>query len=395
MQVTTGNNTAKRHLLFRISCVVGGIIALATFLLIWAYRGMELRDMRDHDKEIHQRLGFALAGPQGSLGALDSASEGNELSYVISRNLFGAAESSARFFCPLSSQLPLAFGGAPYANEKPFSTRLHPGSKADDIFEDRPSGLIHVSTWPTTHKKLGSCRVEIMTNLDAESAQIFSRSYQIAISSAVLEGLLMLSLLWIARRGDERLIESEKEQNAMESELFFLAHYDTLTHLPNRSLFWERLDAAIGRAERLGKAVCLVLVDLRGFSKLNDEEGRTVGDKALVEAARRIQSSARSSDLVCRIGSDEFAVLLEDLDPERAMDAATRLSVALDRHFLESWNGICTTPVRSNSGCSLYPHDGTKSEELLSCAMQASKQAKELNAHLLFFSKEEATPSRV
>lgn len=388
MQVTTGHNAAKQHLLFRISCVLGGLIALATFLLIWTYRAMELRDLREHDKELHQHLGFALTGPQGLGGPLDAVDQEKDMAYVISRGLFGSPESSARIFCPQLSSTPIAAGGALLAAGQPFSAALLPSATVAEVFDDASPGLRHVSSWPLTHKTLGSCRLELLTNLDSEATRIFSRSYLIAISSAILEGLLMLSLIWIARRGDERLVESEREQNAMESELFFLAHYDSLTHLPNRSLFWERLDAAISRAERLGKAVSLVLVDLRGFSRLNEDEGRTVGDKTLVEAARRVQASARSSDLVCRIGSDEFAILLEDLEPESASEAAIRLCASLARHFNEPWTSVCQVPVRCNCGGSTYPQDGSKSEELLSCALQAAKQAKETDSHIRFYEKE-------
>lgn len=381
MQVTTGQNTVKRHLLFRVACLLGAVIALATCLLILSYRSMELRDLREHDKDLHQLLAAALAGP------LSAATQPSELSYVISRALFGSADSSARIFCPHLSASPLAAGGAPLADGQLFSPNLSPGPLASEVFDTTPSGLSHASSWPFTHKRLGPCRLEILTLLDSESRRIFSRSYQIAMASAILEGLLMLSLIWIARRGDERLVESEKEQSSMESELFFLAHYDTLTHLPNRSFFWERLDAAIGRAGRLGKAVSLVLVDLRGFGKLNEDEGRAVGDLALVEAARRVQASARSSDLVCRTGSDEFAILLEDLDPELVSETTSLLCASLARQFSEPWSSVGLAPVRCNCGGSVYPQDGSQSEDLLSCALQAAKHAKEADSHILFYER--------
>lgn len=356
---------------------------VATFLLIWSYRWMELRDLREHDKEIHSRLGRLLAGEPGTPGAIFSASSESDMSYVLSRSLFGSTESSARLFCPVLGSSPIATGGVPVGADRSYSKLMTPSAKFHEIFDDTGPSLLHVSSWPAMHSEHGSCRIEIMTNLDDERSRISERSIQIALSSAVLEGFLLLFLLWIARRGDARLVESEKEQQAMESELFFLAHYDTLTHLPNRSLFWERLDAALGRAGRLGKTVCLVLVDLRSFTQLNEEEGRAVGDRALVEAARRIQASTHSSDLVCRLGSDKFAVLLEDLEPESSVDAANRLSVALSRQFAESWADVCSRKVRVNCGGSVFPHDGANSEDLLACAQQAAKRAKDLDEHLV------------
>lgn len=383
MQVTTGQSSSRTHLLFKISCLVGGVIALATFLLIWTYRGMEMDDLRDNDREIHARLATAILGSANKPGEIAPNSNPSEIAFILSRSLYGTRNSSAQLFCDDMPAEPIATGGAPFEHATHFE---HPRRYLNQqhIYSEKGETTHHLSVWSANNLRAAPCHLSLVTDLTDEAQRIKSRSYQIAGSSALLEGLLLLSLLWIARRGDERLIESEKEQSAMESELFFLANYDTLTHLPNRSLFWERLDAAISRADRLGKSVCLVLVDLRGFSKINEESGRTVGDKILVEAARRIQAAARSSDLVCRLGSDEYAVLLEDLDPERAIDAANRLSIAMTRQFSESWQPISDVPIICNCGSSLYPHHGNKSEDILACAQGAVKLAKEQNLDLVF-----------
>lgn len=387
MQVTTGHSSSRSHLLFKISCLVGAVIALATFLLIWSYRGMEMNDLRDNDREIHARLAKAILGSSDQPGEISHNSKPSEIAFILSRSLYGTQNSSAQLFCDDALSVPIATGGAPFEYAKHFE---HPKRYLNQqhIYSEKGETTHHLSIWSASNIDNASCQLALLTDLTDEAQRIKSRSYQIAGSSALLEGLLLLSLLWIARRGDERLIESEKEQSAMESELFFLANYDTLTHLPNRSLFWERLDAAISRADRLGKAVCLVLVDLRGFSKINEESGRTVGDKILVEAARRIQAAARSSDLVCRLGSDEYAVLLEDLDPERAIDAANRLSIAMNRQFSESWDPLSSAPIQYNCGSSLYPHHGNKSEDILACAQSAVKLAKEQNLDLVFHDRQ-------
>lgn len=374
MQVTTGQRSSREHLLFRISCGVGAAMILATFALIWVYRGMELRDLHVNHAELHQRVALLLVGAPGSPGPLAKAATEADASYEMSRALFGLSEGSALLFCPEGLATPFAWGGSPVPGAQP--------SPQDALAARLSQGQL--SSWPMESTTHGTCRLDLRTGMDEEIEKISTRSHQIALSSAVLEGTLLLFLFWMARRGDAGLVQSEKEQQAMESELFFLAHYDTLTHLPNRSLFWERLDAALVRAARLGKAVCLVLVDLRDFTSLNEEQGRAVGDRVLVEAARRIQAAARSSDLVCRLGSDEFAILLEDLDPERSVDAATRLSNALSRQFAESWSETSTSKIRSNCGGALFPHDGASSEELLASAQQAAQIAKNNDTHLVF-----------
>ena len=373
MQVTTGHRAGRAHLLFRVACAVGVAMVLATFVLIWAYRNMEERDLRERQSEIHQALATLLAGAPGRLGALASTASSADASYEISRALAGRPESSASLVCPPASANERGAGGRAAALD----------ARADSA-----------SSWPIEHGVWGSCALILRSHLADDLRRIDERSWRVALSSAALEGALLLFMFWLARRGDASLVQSEKEQQAMESELFFLANYDTLTHLPNRSLFWERLDAALVRGARLGKAVCLVLVDLRDFTALNEDEGRAVGDRALVEAARRIQASARSSDLVCRLGSDEFAILLEDLDPEKAIDAASRLSAALDRNFSEPWAPVCSRKLRCNCGGSLYPHDGASSEDLLASAQQAAKLAKERDVHLVFRGREVAHSSR-
>ena len=390
MQVTTGQSAARVHLLFRIACFVGAVIGVATFLLIWSYRAMEMSDLREHDREVHQRLEGILIGTPERQGELSEAKDSKARAYMLSRSLFGVRDSSARISCPPSTApdgAAWSAGGAPLDARALKGALGLPGAPQGELFLDRDGDLVHMSARAGSIGAQGACLLEIFTDLGEEVRRIDARSYQIALSSAILEGLLVLSLLWIARRGDERLIESEKEQSAMESELYFLAHYDTLTHLPNRSLFWERLDASIGRAERLGKSVCLVLVDIRGFSKINEDFGRTIGDRALVEAARRIQAAARSSDLVCRMGPDEFSILLEDLEPERTDDAAGRLALALERHFADPWPEPIGS-IRANCGAAQYPHDGVKSEDLLACAQAAAKSAKDSDIHLAFHEAE-------
>lgn len=396
MQVTTGRSAARSTLLFRLSLAAGlGIIA-ATLALVWFYRWRELSDLRQQDALLHARIALAIAAPApagSELGnpaaSLALARDPAAAGYILSRSLFGAYGSSAIVWSPEGQAL--AFGGAPLTRYA-FPGASGPAPFEREIFFESEGKFLHSSSRSVA--AMGQPAIlEIRTDLTEPSRRISSRAADVALWALFLEGALIGFLLWIARKGDQRLIASEREQIALESELFFLAHYDAITHLPNRSLFWERLDAAIGRAARLGKAVSVLVFDLNDFKRLNEELGRSAGDRALIEAARRLQSAARSSDLVCRIGSDEFALLLEDMDPQSAEEESLALAQSVERQFRADWpEGSSRLELRVAGGGALFPRDGASSEELLSHAQSAQAQALASGApFLLFSSAPEAT----
>ncbi|RZA17363.1 MAG: GGDEF domain-containing protein, partial [Lysobacteraceae bacterium] len=92
-----------------------------------------------------------------------------------------------------------------------------------------------------------------------------------------------------------------------------LAQYDTLTGLPNRSLFMDRLATAGLRAGRARRALAVLFLDLDGFKAINDDFGHKEGDAVLVETAYRLSQAVRKSDTVARLGGDEFTIVLEQL----------------------------------------------------------------------------------
>ncbi|MDR7306593.1 diguanylate cyclase domain-containing protein [Rhodoferax saidenbachensis] len=115
---------------------------------------------------------------------------------------------------------------------------------------------------------------------------------------------------------------------ASQSEMVHMAHHDVLTGLPNRALLADRLAQALARAHRRGSHVAFLCIDLDHFKPINDQLGHAAGDQALVEVARRLNAVVRESDTLARIGGDEFAVLLADLDadPATAEQAATAVA---------------------------------------------------------------------
>ena len=123
----------------------------------------------------------------------------------------------------------------------------------------------------------------------------------------------------------ERLHAENARLRKQVSELDELAHHDPLVGLPNRRSFNERLDQLIARVERYGDKAAMLFIDVDGLKRINDCFGHTAGDEALVAIARILVESVRRSDSVARIGGDEFAILMERADEQRAWDMALRI----------------------------------------------------------------------
>ncbi len=153
------------------------------------------------------------------------------------------------------------------------------------------------------------------------------------------------------------VVEDINERKENEERIRYLAEHDSLTGLPNRVLFNDRLEQAISRARRQGGLVALMFVDVDRFKNINDSLGHQVGDQLLVQMAERIRESLRDSDTVGRPGGDEFALLLPDLPDGRA--AARVAEKLLERlahpYALEGHQLVVTASI----GIALFPDDGT------------------------------------
>ena len=124
------------------------------------------------------------------------------------------------------------------------------------------------------------------------------------------------------------------ERKALEERLEHQAFHDSLTGLPNRALFVDRLGHALARVERHGRSVAVLFLDLDDFKLVNDSFGHEVGDRLLIEAAGRLKECVRPQDTVARLGGDEFTVLLEDVENvEDATHVAERVTEALRTPF--------------------------------------------------------------
>jgi diguanylate cyclase (GGDEF)-like protein/PAS domain S-box-containing protein len=160
----------------------------------------------------------------------------------------------------------------------------------------------------------------------------------------------------------------------VEQRLTYLAHYDALTGLANRTLMDELLQKALRHAKRNNREVVLVFLDLDHFKDINDTLGHAVGDRVLVEAAQRLRLCVRDSDTVARLGGDEFVLMFEHLSNEDEINViADKLRASFNNHFdVDGHELFLTTSV----GITVYPRDGVNAGELLKNADMAMYHAK-------------------
>jgi diguanylate cyclase (GGDEF)-like protein/PAS domain S-box-containing protein len=166
------------------------------------------------------------------------------------------------------------------------------------------------------------------------------------------------------------------DKKRAEQELRYLANYDTLTGLPNRSLLAERLARAVVRARRQESRVAVLFLDLDRFKDINDSLGHAAGDRILKAAAARLLGIVRECDTVARLGGDEFTVVVEEiLDVAAAEDVAEKVIAAFAEPL--EIDGRSEVTISPSIGISLYPDHGQVPTDLLKFADTAMYQAKD------------------
>ena len=160
-----------------------------------------------------------------------------------------------------------------------------------------------------------------------------------------------------------------------EARLAYLAQFDPLTGLPNRTLLADRFSLMIVQARRRGVSLGVLFIDLDDFKLVNDTQGHAAGDELLQEMAKRLQSALRDGDTVARISGDEFAVILGDL--ARPDDAALVAQKILDRLAAPAHINGQENVVTASIGIATFPADGDNAETLLGAADAAMYRAKQ------------------
>ena len=158
-------------------------------------------------------------------------------------------------------------------------------------------------------------------------------------------------------------VSSAVDRKRQDARLHHMAHHDPLTNLPNRTLFRDRLRVALRQARRNSERLVLLYMDLCNFKTVNDSLGHAVGDEVLRKMAQRLKSCLRESDTVCRIGGDEFTVLLNNMHGEedlRTLIKKIRDSISVPIEL----EGKLFTFI-ADVGMAVYPEDGDNGDQLL------------------------------
>ncbi|HEY9103691.1 PAS domain S-box protein [Chitinimonas sp.] len=172
-----------------------------------------------------------------------------------------------------------------------------------------------------------------------------------------------------------------------ENRLHYLANHDGLTGLLNRSGLMSQLEHEINRAKARRQSLAVLFLDLDRFKAINDTLGHGIGDRLLVAATERLRNQVKETDLVGRLGGDEFTIVLENLNaPEIAADVASRIVGAMSQHFVIDGHEMFVT---ASVGVAVYPGDGQDATSLLKNADVAMYRAKERGKNTYqFFAKE-------
>jgi diguanylate cyclase (GGDEF)-like protein len=204
-------------------------------------------------------------------------------------------------------------------------------------------------------------------NRDAARQIRAGRNLRIAVTVALVSALGLIGVvfaLYRAARRRERAALARIEQ---------LAHFDSLTGLPNRTLIRDRLHQEAARSRRSGKPFAVLLFDLDGFKAVNDTHGHAAGDAALRVAASRAREALRSSDSLGRLGGDEFLAVLPETASDGALSVAAKLGEALRQPYPLPQG---SARMSASIGVACFPADAEEEERLLHVADVALYQAK-------------------
>ena len=182
---------------------------------------------------------------------------------------------------------------------------------------------------------------------------------------------------------------SERKQVAQKID--YLAHHDHLTNLPNRFCLMKRLSLALEEAKKTTSHLAVMFIDLDRFKSINDSFGHHTGDSLLLLVAERLQGHVRKTDIVARIGGDEFVVVLPQIQSgTAAVHVASNIREVLSRNFLIDGNDLHITP---SIGISVFPHDGKTPEDLIKNAGYAMSFAKSKGRNSFQFFKRKMNSS--
>lgn len=175
---------------------------------------------------------------------------------------------------------------------------------------------------------------------------------------------------------EREIIEQELEEVKIERDIATEASlHDALTGLPNRALFYDRLEHGLEQAKRHGWILAVMFLDLDKFKQINDTHGHDIGDKVLLTIAERLKQNTRSDDTICRFGGDEFLYLLMEVKNEREV-------IKIIKKLIKTVELPCddimpNLVVKLSVGVSLFPKNGNNLDDLIKNADEAMYTAKQ------------------
>ena len=167
----------------------------------------------------------------------------------------------------------------------------------------------------------------------------------------------------------------QEELKTQKETLHHHAHHDSLTNLPNRSLFNDRLNQAIKQAQRDDTKLAVLFLDLDHFKGINDSMGHKVGDELLIEVARRLNNKIRQTDTLARLGGDEFCIILNQIPNNDMVIEITQSLIKTMNSAIEVFDQ--SFYITTSVGIAIYPDDGNTPDELLKNSDAAMYQAKD------------------
>jgi diguanylate cyclase (GGDEF)-like protein/PAS domain S-box-containing protein len=191
-----------------------------------------------------------------------------------------------------------------------------------------------------------------------------------SLAKSRLDGLVgfVLSIRDITKlkKIEEELYKGKKKYKELSEYLDKLANYDKLTGLPNRRLFFDKLELVIENYKRSGNKFALVFIDLDGFKAINDSYGHDIGDLLLVNLSKMFTASVRKQDIIARIGGDEFVIIISDLKNDLEINGIIqKINQVFSKPVMIN-NNRC--PVGASLGISKCPEDGIISDKLMKTA---------------------------
>ena len=188
----------------------------------------------------------------------------------------------------------------------------------------------------------------------------------IALTSAIT--------LYQNRRANVAYIQDITKRKQAEAAMKQLAYHDSLTGLPNRVLFTDRINMALASARRNKQIFAIMMLDLDEFKRINDTLGHKIGDEVLIAVSTRLKKPLRESDTICRIGGDEFMILLPNITSHRyAVEIKKRILQVFKTPFEIEKHKIHIT---ASIGIAMYPKNGAKAVTLMINADKAMYDSK-------------------